>query len=97
MILENKQTEANVDTVRYMSKLRQDALVVVALMGVLFFSESFIFYTIITTVWDSTPELSSIFPVYVLFLLLVLGIGTAACLRVYSSIKEHMYTFRYYD
>lgn len=88
---------ANTENGRYQSKLKQDVGVILLLLGLLYFSEIFMAYTILTTIWDSVPELSSIIWVYILFISLLLGIETMGCIRVYKSIKEHMFEFEYYD
>ncbi len=86
-----------VDEVKYNSKLKQDAGVILLVLGLLYFSELFIFYRIISTIWGTVDGLATIFPFYLLFLVLLLGIETIGCVQVYKSIKEHMFDFEYYD
>ncbi|WP_135612614.1 monomethylamine transporter [Methanococcoides sp. AM1] len=92
---EDKNTR--IDSAKYVRKLRGDAGVVVLLLIIMYFSEIFILYKTITTLWGKIPELSVILPLYIIFLILLLSIETIGCLRVYNSIKEHMYSFNYYD
>ncbi|MBP2029787.1 hypothetical protein J2755_000707 [Methanohalophilus levihalophilus] len=91
------EENTNVDTGKYAGKLKADAGIVVLLLGILYFSESYIVYNILTTVWADVPEAATILPAYILFFVLLIGIETVGCLKVYGSIKEHMYTFEYYD
>lgn len=86
-----------VNKTKYHSDLRKDAGIIILVLGLLFFSETFVFYRIMTTLWDAVPEVQLLFPVYLLFLILLLGIETIGCITVYKSIKEHMYDFNYYD
>ncbi|MDK2891719.1 monomethylamine transporter [Methanohalophilus sp.] len=92
-----EENNTNIDPVRYASKLKADAGVVILLLAILYFSESFITYNILSTVLAEVPEAAKLLPVYILFFVLLIGIETAGCLRVYGSIKEHMYSFEYYD
>ncbi|WP_135604713.1 monomethylamine transporter [Methanococcoides sp. NM1] len=86
-----------VNKAKYHNDLRKDAGVIVLVLGLLYFSETFIFYRIISTTWDAIPEVRMLFPVYLVFLIMLLGIETIGCLRVYKSIKQHMFDFNYYD
>ena len=86
-----------VNETKYHNDLKKDAGIIVLVLGLLFFSETFVFYTVMSTLWDAVPEARTLFPIYILFLLLLLGIETIGCIRVYNSIKEHMYDFKYYD
>lgn len=85
------------DEALYHNKLKQDAGVILLILGLLYFSETFIVYNIMSTLWGEIPALGMIWPVYIVFYLLLLGIETTGCLRVYHSIKEHMFDFKYYD
>lgn len=86
-----------VDEAYYQSKLKQDAGVIAVLLGLLYFSETFIVYKILSLLWGVIPELSLIWPIYIIFFVLLIGIETIGCVGVYNSIKEHMYDFEYYD
>jgi hypothetical protein len=86
-----------VNETKYHNDLKKDAGIIVLVLGLLFFSETFVFYTVMSTLWDAVPEVRTLFPVYLLFLVLLLGIETIGCIRVYNSIKEHMYDFKYYE
>ena len=86
-----------VNETKYHNDLKKDAGIIVLVLGLLYFSETFVFYTVMSTLWDTVPEARTLFPVYLLFLLLLLGIETIGCIRVYNSIKEHMYDFKYYE
>ena len=86
-----------VDEAYYHSKLKQDGGVIVVLLGLLYFSETFIAYKILSLLWGTVPELGMIWPIYIIFFVLLLGIETIGCIRVYTSIKEHMFDFEYYD
>ncbi|MEL4304742.1 monomethylamine transporter [Methanococcoides sp. LMO-2] len=86
-----------VNKIKYHNDLKKDAGIIIVVLGLMFFSEIFVFYKIISTLWDAVPEVQTIFPVYLLFLILLLSIETIGCITVYKSIKEHMYDFNYYD
>jgi len=86
-----------VNKTKYHNDLRKDAGIIVLVLGLMYFSETFVFYKIMSTLWDAVTEVRTIFPVYLLFLLLLLGIENICCISVYRSIKEHMYDFNYYD
>jgi hypothetical protein len=87
------------DEALYNNKLKQDAGVIILLLGLLYFSETFIVYRIVSVIWRSgeVPEITTVLPLYIIFIVLLLGIETIGCIRVYKSIKEHMYDFKYYD
>ncbi|WP_445475772.1 monomethylamine transporter [Methanococcoides methylutens] len=86
-----------VDEALYHNKLKQDAGVIILVLGLLYFSETYIVYNILSTLWGEVPGLGTIWPIYIVFYLLLIGIETIGCLRVYNSIKEHMFDFEYYD
>ncbi|WP_440952114.1 monomethylamine transporter [Methanococcoides sp. FTZ1] len=85
------------DEALYNNKLKQDAGVILVVLGLLYFSETYIVYNILSILWGEVPELGSIWPIYIVFYLLLIGIETIGCVRVYNSIKEHMFDFNYYD
>lgn len=83
----------------YNNKLKQDAGIIALILGLLYFSETFIVYKILSVILGSgaVPEANALLPVYLIFVVLLLGFETIGCIRVYNSIKEHMYDFNYYD
>jgi len=88
---------ANIDNSRYHSKLMQDAGVIVLLLALLYFSELYMIYNIVSIIGASVPIPSILMGLYVLFIILLLGIETLGCVGVYTSIKKHMFEFEYYD
>ncbi len=86
-----------VDEALYHNKLKQDAGVILVLLGLLYFSESFITYKILSLLWGTVPELGIIWPIYIVFFVLLIGIETIGCLGVYNSIKGNMFDFEYYE
>jgi hypothetical protein len=88
---------ANIDNNRYHSKLHQDAGVIVLLLALLYFSELYMIYNIVSIIGASVPIPPLLIGLYVLFIILLLGIETLGCVGVYKSIKKHMFEFEYYD
>lgn len=88
---------ANIDNNRYQSKLHQDAGVIVLLLALLYFSELYMVYNIVSIIGPSVSIQSTLLGGYVLFMILLLGIETLGCVGVYNSIKKHMFEFEYYD
>jgi hypothetical protein len=88
---------AQLDTNKYENKLKQDAGIIVLLLGLLYFSELYIAYNIMWLIRGAVPGISIAIGLNLVFLILVLGIETMGCVRVYQSIKRHMYEFEYYD
>ncbi|WP_135604733.1 monomethylamine transporter [Methanococcoides sp. NM1] len=86
-----------VDEALYHNKLKQDGGVILLVLGLLYFSETYIVYNILSILWGEVPALGTIWPIYIVFYLLLIGIETIGCVRVYNSIKEHMFDFEYYD
>lgn len=88
---------ANINNNRYRSKLHQDAGVIVLLLALLYFSEMYMIYNIVAIIGVEVPISSILMGLYVLFIILLLGIETLGCVGVYTSIKKHMFEFKYYD
>lgn len=88
---------SNINNNRYHSKLYQDAGVIVLLLALLYFSELFMIYNVLSTIGANTTIPSTLLGLYVLFITLLLGIETLGCMGVYRSIKKHMFEFEYYD
>ncbi|MEA1985013.1 MAG: monomethylamine transporter [Euryarchaeota archaeon] len=86
-----------VDEAFYHNKLKQDGGVILILLVLLYFSETFITYKILSLLWGEVPELGTIWPIYIVFFVLLIGIETIGSVGVYNSIKEHMFDFKYYD
>ncbi|MGB3908183.1 MAG: monomethylamine transporter [Methanomethylovorans sp.] len=88
---------SNINNNRYHSKLYQDAGVIVLLLALLYFSELFMIYNVLSTIGTNATIPSTLLGLYALFITLLLGIETLGCMGVYRSIKKHMFEFEYYD
>lgn len=87
---------SNISNEKYHSKLKQDAGVIILLLALLYFSEIYMIYNILSII-SNAFNIVSLMPLYIIFIVLLLGIETIGCVRVYQSIKRHMFEFEYYD
>lgn len=87
---------ANISNEKYQSKLKQDAGVIILLLALLYFSEIYMIYNILSII-STAFNITSLMPLYIIFIVLLLGIETIGCVRVYQSIKKHMFEYEYYD
>lgn len=82
---------------RYQSKLNMDSVLIAGMLSLLYVAQLFLVYSVLTATKPVLAEHSILVPVYLVFIGLMFTIETIGCLKVRSSIKQHMHEFRYYE
>ncbi|MDD3041510.1 MAG: monomethylamine permease [Methanosarcinaceae archaeon] len=87
----------NVNQAKYQSKLNMDSVLIGGMLALLYIAQLFLVYSVLSATRPVLSEHAILVPVYLVFIGLMFTIETIGCLKVRSSLKQHMHEFRYYD
>ena len=84
------------DSDRYRRNFLMDVALLVGILVLLYTAEIFVVYTVLSQTWGSTPEVGGLAMVFIAFAAMLLAVETLGCVKVLSSIRQHMRELEYY-